>query len=185
MHSTSPIDSTWMSLETDRVATFSMATPPASPQPEEAAVASANTSAARAGRRRRTDPTGDRPNIGTPAEERAAARAAARPSASARGRRAGLTGDLRDFAPLDGTRSLDPAENIKQTLMSRLTTYHWKRFVWLLRAREAFFAEGMALRRRPARWLGLMLAKEMSAIWGQLGGVTQALRGPRGAELHR
>ena len=144
-----------------------------------------NILGARAGRRRRTDPTEDRPNIAATAEGRAAARAAARPPVSARQRRAGLTGDLQDFAPLDGTRSQDPTENFKQTLTARLATYHWKKFVWLLRAKVAFFAEGMPLRRRPARWLGLMLAKDVSAIWGQLGGATQALRGPRGAELHR
>ena len=53
---------------------------------------------------------------------------------------------------------------LKRVLYARLTTDHWKKFVWLLRAKQAAQQEGEPLRRRPVRWLATLLAREVGLI---------------------
>ena len=116
--------------------------------------------------------------MGTPHSPPAAATAPAAPpaasGASSRGpptatRRRRTPDNVRpeDF-PLNLKRVLQsPSEDfplIKRVLHARLTTYHWKKFVWLLRARQAAYQEGAPLRRRPVRWLATLLAKEVGLI---------------------
>ena len=58
----------------------------------------------------------------------------------------------------------------------------WKQMVWMVRARFALETEGKRYRRHP-RWLSMMFAREVAALWGHLGGATKTLQGPRGPPL--
>ena len=180
-------DSSWVSLPPGADAAMGAQPSPAaatasSPSPAPTASSQAPPTTAR---RRRTPGSGQPEAFPLKTPEREAARAAVRETRSQKEQRAGLTGELTDFATLGMTCSQEPIENIKRVLHSRLTTFQWKKFVWLLRVRQAAYQEGAALRRRPARWVATLQAREIGWVWGHLGGTTKVLKGPGGAELNR
>ena len=109
-------------------------------------------------------------------------RAAARPAATRREQEKKLTGTAADFATLSANRSSDVVENTKLTIMAHLTTFQWKKFVWMLKARQAMQQEGRRWTRNP-RWLASLFGREMGWLWGHLGAARQALATPRGARL--
>ena len=70
-------------------------------------------------------------------------------------------------------------ENAKLMLIPHLTTFQWKKFVWLLRARAAF---GREWKRNP-RWLARMFGTELAFLWGHLGGARRAMDKPAAIQL--
>ena len=121
-----------------------------------------------------------------PPSTRSAARHAAdvpsRPASTkvTRGKR--LTGLEADFASLSLNRSSDVVENVKLTLRAHLTTFQWKKFVWMLRMRAAMEEEQMRWRRNP-RWLAHMFGKELAWLWGHVGGARQQINMPKNIPL--
>lgn len=93
-----------------------------------------------------------------------------------------ITGLNAEFPTLGMTLSADPVLNMSWTIHGRLLVHKWKQMVWMLRARAAVTAEGRQYRRHP-RWLAMMFAREVAALWGHLGGATRTLQGPRGPPL--
>ena len=93
-----------------------------------------------------------------------------------------LTGLNADFATLSLNRSSDVVENTKLTLMAHLTTFQWKKFTWMLRAREAFYLERMRWKRNP-KWLANMYGKELAWIWGHIGNARRAITQPKNIPL--
>ena len=111
---------------------------------------------------------------------RQAANVAARPASSKETRTKKLTGLEADFATMSVNRSDDLVENVKLTLAAKLTTFQWKKFVWLLRARAAF---GPTQWKRNPRWLALMFGTELGWLWGHLGGARRAMHKPEVIQL--
>ena len=80
-----------------------------------------------------------------------------------------------------GQRAADVVENCSLVLRTRLKVFQWKKLVWQVRARLAI-SHYRVWRKNP-RWLALMFAKEMAALWGTVGSATQLLRGTVGPQL--
>ena len=70
--------------------------------------------------------------------------------------------------------------NVRAAMGSRLMTYEWRMFAWGLRIQQACRIERMTFKRKP-RWLARSFARELSWMWGHLGGAAQLTRG-QGAE---
>ena len=128
-------------------------------------------------------PAAERKN---PPSTRSAARHAedvpSRPASTKVTREKRLTGLEADFASLSLNRSSDVVENVKLTLMAHLTTFQWKKFVWMLRMRAAMEEEQMRWRRNP-RWLARMFGKELAWLWGHIGGARQQINMPKNLPL--
>ncbi|CAE7431039.1 FV3-083R [Symbiodinium necroappetens] len=75
-----------------------------------------------------------------------------------------LTGHLADFPSLSDRWSSDLALNIAGSLRARMITFAWKRFLWLLRVKEAVtrsFPDVVWKRNR--RWVANLLMREAAA----------------------
>ena len=93
-----------------------------------------------------------------------------------------VTGLNAEFPTLGMTMSGDPVFNMSWVIHGRLIVRKWKQMVWMVRARFALETEGKRYRRHP-RWLSMMFAREVAALWGHLGGAIKTLQGPRGPPL--
>ncbi|CAE6935722.1 FV3-083R, partial [Symbiodinium sp. KB8] len=95
-----------------------------------------------------------------------------------------LTGHLADFPSLSDRWSSDLALNIAGSLRARMITFAWKRFLWLLRVKEAVtrsFPDVVWKRNR--RWVANLLMREVGAAWGHLGALKRSL-GPWQSDLY-
>ena len=92
-----------------------------------------------------------------------------------------LTGASNETAMFGGQRAADVVENCSLVLRTRLKVFQWKKLVWQVRARLAI-SHYRVWRKNP-RWLALMFAKEMAALWGTVGSAAQLLRGTVGPQL--
>lgn len=88
-----------------------------------------------------------------------------------------LTGIRADYPSLSNAWSEDPVINVMCSVQSRLRTFIWKKFVWLLRVRNAIHIEskGKAAWRRNHRWLAMLFSKEIAALWGHFGAMRQKM----------
>lgn len=91
--------------------------------------------------------------------------------------KAALTGLEAPYPSLSTAWSEDIGFNILRSVQSRLLTFQWKKLVWLLRVRSAVHQEshGRAVWKRNPRWLDLLLAREVAALWGHFGAMRQKL----------
>lgn len=91
--------------------------------------------------------------------------------------KAALTGLEAPYPSLSTAWSEDIGFNILRSVQSRLLTFQWKKMVWLVRIRDAVQQEsqGRAVWKRNPRWIDLLLAREVAALWGHFGAMRQKL----------
>ena len=93
----------------------------------------------------------------------------------------GLTEEERAF--IQETKSYELGLNIAASTHSRMRTWCWKKFVWMVRVKLAVEKEGDRRWRRNPRWLAQLLGKEVAALWGHFGSMRQRMHSSDMAKL--
>ena len=92
-----------------------------------------------------------------------------------------LTGVHADFPTLSHCWSGEVAVNLTCSVASRMRVFLWKKLLWQLRVKRAVEVtvgtHGARWKRNP-RWLSMLLAREVSALWGHFGAMRQKLNNP-------